>query len=212
MKAFAGWLSGWLNSVSAFLAAQYQKIIGIGGFTLYMYYSHLIDNYVWWFVLDRYGYVMGNLIMTASAFPHNLAWLLLFNWIGFDWLATRLMDELRQMLNGSNEACLWEGMSSWRTKVPLFSMLVLTKPWRLPIILPAIMLGKGDKKAFWALSIFTDSFVTTAYLRHGNFESIKKRDLRIFFPSTLIGCIYWSIRSSFIVYLLRTAWSYLFAT
>jgi hypothetical protein len=206
-----GRLVGWLNGVLAFIAAQYDKFIGIGGFTLYMYYSYFTDDLLWWFIVDKLGYISGNLVMSAVAFPHNLLWLLVFNWYGFDWLGIKLMDRLRKKLNRSNEASLWEGMSSWWTKLPLVFIIDLFKPWRLPIMIPAILLGKGDRTAFWVLSIFTDSFVTTVYLRHGNFESIKKKDLKIFFTSTLISVIYWSFRNAFVVFLAKAAWNFIFA-
>ncbi|MFH1182680.1 MAG: hypothetical protein V1690_00255 [Candidatus Moraniibacteriota bacterium] len=213
-------LSSRLKRIAKTIAAQvktyfnkYKKqLIGVSGFTLYFYYSWIIDDPVWWYVLNEYGYLWGNLIMSVLGLPHNLFWLWIFTRSGFDWLGAYLMDWLREEAGNSNAATLWEGMSHWWTKIVILSLTAFLTPLKLPALLLTILLGKGDKVAFWALSILMDSFVTTVYLRHGNFEPLKKRDYQIFFYSTLIGVVYWSFRNSFVIALARVIWDYLFTT
>ncbi|MEK7530673.1 MAG: hypothetical protein AAB573_02300 [Patescibacteria group bacterium] len=64
----------------------------------------------------------------------------------------------------------------------------------------------GDIPAFFLLSIFTDPFVTTAYLRKGSdFGGLSKRDKRIFIASVLVSNLYWTLRWTAIISLVQLA-------
>ncbi|MFH1182683.1 MAG: hypothetical protein V1690_00270 [Candidatus Moraniibacteriota bacterium] len=214
-------LSSRLKRTAKTIAAQvktyfikYKKeVLGVTGLTLYLYYSWIIDDPVWWYIIYWFGYIYGNLIMSAFALPLNLFFLWYFTRKhGYDWVGIFFIDRLRKKINGSSVACLWEGMSNWWTKITLLFLVGFLMPLKFPVMMMAALLGKGDKAAFLGLSIFGDSFITTAYLRHGNYEPLQKRDYKIFLLSTLISCIYWSIRNSGVIALARVIWNYLFTT
>lgn len=52
---------------------------------------------------------------------------------------------------------------------------------------------------FIFLSIFQDSFITTAYMRHGRENGLTKKDIAIFFTSSVVSICYWAIRNGIIV-------------
>ena len=53
--------------------------------------------------------------------------------------------------------------------------------------------------AFLVLSLVQDSFIATAYLRHGRDDGLKGKDLAIFFSSSVISISYWAIRNGLII-------------
>lgn len=54
------------------------------------------------------------------------------------------------------------------------------------------MLRWGDLVVCVALSIKFDPFITTAYMRHGAFNGMSRRDWRNFWVSWFIGNAYWT--------------------
>ena len=60
-----------------------------------------------------------------------------------------------------------------------------------------------DVIMFFLLSIFQDSFITTAYLRHGRKEGLGGRDYIIFFSSSIVSIGYWALRNGIIAETLR---------
>ena len=62
--------------------------------------------------------------------------------------------------------------------------------WRRAL---AWLLGRGDVVAFFALSLRFDPFVTTAYLRHGQFNGLSPRDWRIFLASVVVSNAAWAL-------------------
>ncbi|MEN9390126.1 MAG: hypothetical protein RLZZ283_226 [Candidatus Parcubacteria bacterium] len=64
----------------------------------------------------------------------------------------------------------------------------------------------GDVPAFFLLSIFTDPFVTTAYLRKGSdFSGLAPRDKRIFLASVFVSNVYWTLRWTAIISVVQLA-------
>ncbi len=63
----------------------------------------------------------------------------------------------------------------------------------------------GDVIAFFALCIWEDPFITTAYLRHGRCDGLTKRDLLIFFASVLVSNGYWIARTYAVVEVAKAA-------
>lgn len=70
------------------------------------------------------------------------------------------------------------------------------------------MIRLGDAPAFVALSITSDPFMTTIYLRRPSdrYQGLSPRDWRIFFGSVLLANGYWTFRWSVIVALATWAW------
>ena len=118
--------------------------------------------------------------MSVGALIINIITLRYYLKNGKDWIGVDILDEIRE--NGSN-------------KKSLFLKVV------------SLLLKKGgDKLAFLVLSCGTDSFITTAYLRHGDFGPLQKKDFAIFLASTFASCLYWIIRNSLIVEAAKYLW------
>jgi len=142
-------------------------------------FGYLYDNWLWWAAILYFGVFYGNLLMSIGAFLINIIMLRRYLKNGKDWLGVGILDDIRE--NGSK------------------------KSWSLKIVSWLLKKG-GDKLAFFVLSCGTDSFITTAYLRHGDFSPIEKKDFVIFFSSILLSCAYWSIRSSLVVGAAKFLW------
>ncbi len=72
------------------------------------------------------------------------------------------------------------------------------------------MLRLGDVPAFIALSIHTDPFMTTIYLRKGSdqYDGMSKRDWYVFFGSVLFSNGYWTLRWTVIVLVAVWVWNF----
>ena len=70
-------------------------------------------------------------------------------------------------------------------------------------LIPIINKMKGrflrEAAIFLFLSVTQDSFITTAYMRHGREDGLKVKDFVIFFASSLISICYWAVRNGIIV-------------
>lgn len=64
----------------------------------------------------------------------------------------------------------------------------------------------NDFTAFIFLSVVLDSFVCTAFLRHGRFGKLDKKDYIIFVSSTIISCTVWSVLISLTVEAFKAVW------
>lgn len=69
----------------------------------------------------------------------------------------------------------------------------------------------GDIPAFILLSINSDPFMTTVYMRKGadQYNGMTKRDWRIFYGSAILANGYWTLRWTVIVALLAWVWVYI---
>lgn len=110
------------------------------------------------------GLVIGGLAMAGLSFL--ACWLMLwfYDRSGRDWLGIEAAKQVREYI----------GHSRWRK-------------WL------AQVLRKGDFIVCIVLSIKFDQFVTTAYMRHGAFNGMSRRDWRNFWTSWFIGNAWWSL-------------------
>lgn len=65
---------------------------------------------------------------------------------------------------------------------------------------------KSDHVVFLFLSIKFDPFITTAYMRHGKFNGMTKRDWKIFTGSLLLGNVYWTLACYMGIMLFEWVW------
>ena len=86
-----------------------------------------------------------------------------YDWAKRDWLGIELLKGLR----------LYTGPSIWRRAT-------------------AWLLGRGDAVAFVVLSLRFDPFITTAYMRHGVYNGLTRRDWKIFLGSVLLSNAAWT--------------------
>ncbi len=139
-------------------------------FAIYSLYSWVINNPVWLYVVNHFGYVEGNLIMMATAFPHNFFLLYVYNKYQKDLLEAKAIDKAKSRL------------ANWVGKYSKFSHGLSS-------------LAEKDVFVFLFFSIAEDSFITTIMLRKGSFEPFEKRDYQIFLASTAFSCLYWAGRN-----------------
>ena len=67
-------------------------------------------------------------------------------------------------------------------------------------------LRKSDPLVFLFLSIKFDPFITTAYLRKGQFSGMSKRDWKIFIGSLLFSNAYWTLTCYIGITLFEWGW------
>lgn len=174
----------------------YQKRISqmMTGWGAWAFLNWWVDNPLYLLVIAHKGLVAGGIIMTVFTAAWNTAYVLFHeyhkkrgvDWLGFDGIES-MRHDLECRLNRSQRPGS-HGMMTLFLFIPKgFLRLAL---W---------MLKKGDGFAFIALTIWTDSFVTLAYVRRGRSGKITGRDWGLFLLSTVISNAYWSIRSYGIV-------------
>jgi hypothetical protein len=115
-------------------------------------------------VVYKLGLLHGGLVMGALSIADCFLLLKLYDWLKRDWLGLETIKGLRG----------YSGSSNWRIAL-------------------AWLLSKGDAVAFVTLSLRFDPFVTTAYLRRGNYNGMTLRDWRIFLGSALISNVAWAL-------------------
>ena len=156
-----------------------QIVVGWG---LYELLNVAYDYVVWPLVQNHYG-VIGAILMSIGAFIINFMILKWYQKKGVNWLGTDILEEIKEKGNGWAERLCNHRM--W------FVKMVLYVPARF-FQFVVWLLNKNDILAFLFLSGWKDSFVTTAFLRHGRFGKLEKRDYTVFVMSTAISCLLWS--------------------
>jgi hypothetical protein len=124
------------------------------------------------------GLWYGGAIMAFVSLVTCIGMLRFYDWSGRDWLGIEAAKQIREYV----------GHSRWRR-------------WL------AWVLHQGDLVVCVVLSIKFDPFITTAYMRHGAFNGMSRRDWRIFWASWFIGNAYWTFVCFGGVKALRWAWN-----
>lgn len=114
------------------------------------------------FVIWRAGPLWGGVVMALLSLLICLLTIWFYDWSKKDWLGIEAIKELRA----------YEGTS------PFGRFLAWT-------------LRSSDQVACVALSVTSDPFITTVYLRRGKFNGMTRRDWTIFLASWFIGNAYW---------------------
>lgn len=124
------------------------------------------DYVLYPWVIWRLGPLHGAAMMTLLSFLIWWATLLFYDWAKKDWLGIETIKGLKDYAGDSHFARALQ----WAVK-------------------------KGDAALLVILSIWTDPFVTVAYLRQGahQYNGMSARDRRIFMISLVIGNGLWSV-------------------
>lgn len=170
-------------------------------------FNWLFDNPLYLYVIYRMGPINGGMVMTMLSLVVSLALLLVYERMRVDWLGVSVLETVKERgerwIGVLYERPPREGPWKWifgavlRAAAFVPSRLFLAVIWALK---------KGDGFAFFALSLYTDPFITTAFLRHGRFDGFRRRDWYVFAGSVVVANGYWVLRSFAIVELARQSW------
>lgn len=170
--------------------APYKKRLGAlaVGHTFYETTDHIFNYWIYIPVVALFGAVKGGFIMTAAAFLACYLLILFYDWTGIDWLGIEMLKE-------SDFGPDFLKRKSAKSKLAHFFWWPFHQIFRLV----SWAQNKGGIIAFVALSIYTDAFITTVFLRRDKFGGLKRKDWLIFMGSLIVGNFYWTLRSLIII-------------
>lgn len=124
------------------------------------------DYVLYPWVIWRLGPLHGAVAMTLLSFLICYVTIRFYDWAKKDWLGIETLKQLKEYRGDSR--------------------LARTLAWAA---------AKGEAALLVVLSVWTDPFVTVAYMRHGahQYNGMSARNWRIFLLSLAIGNGYWSV-------------------
>ena len=122
------------------------------------------DYLLYPFVIFKLGILKGGILMTFLSFVACILIMKFYDWLQRDWLGIEAIKSLKGY-DGNKRIGRF---TSW-------------------------IMRKSDPIVFLFLSIKFDPFITTAYLRKGKFNGMKKQDWKIFIGSLLFSNAYWTL-------------------
>lgn len=192
------------KKLAAFVAAQRKKIALIGAGHIFNQLFDWTFNYpLYMWVVGALGPVKGFVAMATISFLTCLIFIVVYDRMKVDWLGIEVAKEaaeygpafIRKMSAKSRIGrVLW-----WP-----FSRIILVILWAI---------NKGGFIAFGVLSMYTDPFITTVYMRrgHGQYGGLSRRDWLIFLASTAVGNAWWTIRTFAILEGILALWRAIFS-
>lgn len=149
------------------------------GLGLYLYnsFNRFYDVVLYTAVIAKWGALKGGAVMMALSFVLDLVTLRLYDRFKRDVFGIEELKRVRE-----SEATTWTGK---------------TLRWAL---------RQNDFVVFVVLTLMTNQFVVTAWLRHGagEFNGMQRRDWMIFLSSVVLGNLYWIAVISGAIQLFRT--------
>lgn len=165
---------------ATWLSRHRRRITEVGiGHTLYATFNWFFDNILYIYVIYRLGLITGGALMTLLSLLQCAATLMLYERMRIDWVGAGYIATLKHITNPTG----------WQR-----------------IILRCQQ--SGAVAVFFALCIFSDPFITTAYFREGRFDGLSGRDWKIFIASGFASNFYCSLRSGAIAAVLLTAFQW----
>ncbi len=157
----------------------------------------VFDHILYPIVLVWLGFIQGLFVMMILATIYCL--LILFYYIESkeDWLGVDVVQAVQKHGHKWVER-LYSKEGRWWKLIHIIAYIP-AKIFTLVLFLSK----KNDISAFWVLSMYEDAFKTTAYLRHGRKGSMTKKDWWVFFSSIVISNLWWTLRWSVIIVLLK---------
>ncbi len=148
------------------------------GILTFKAFDYAFDYVLYPFAIYRLGLVVGGIVMAMLSLINCLLLLRLYDWLKRDWLGIEWLKGLKHYVGPAN----WRRVLAW-------------------------LLGRGDVVAFFALSVRFDPFVTTAYLRRGQFDGLSRRACWIFFASVVVSNVSWALVCFGGVEVVRRLWA-----
>lgn len=188
-----------VKKFAAFIAAQKERIATIAlGVTFNQVFDFFFNYPLYMFVIEAIGLQKGYMVMALLSFLTCFLFIKFYDWLKRDWLGIEVAKEVRDFGPG------------YIKKIQRTSLLgkILWWPFSKIILLMLWTLRRGGFVAFLALSIYTDPFIVTVYMRKGRYEygGMNRRDWGIFFASTLVSNAYWSGRTVVILEAAKAIW------
>lgn len=192
-------MSGVLKKIAADIAAQKRQIATIAvGHTFNQVFDYLFNYPLYMFVIESAGLAKGYVIMAVISFFTCLAFVVFYDWLKIDWLGIEVAKEAK------------EYGPAFIKKINVESVIgrILWWPFSRIILFILWAINRGGVVAFAALSIYTDPFITTVYMRKGwgEYNGLTRRDWAVFFFSTAVSNAYWAIRTFAILEVAKFSW------
>ena len=143
------------------------------GHLCYASFNWSYDQILYVFIVYRLGLIVGGALMTMGSILQCSALLLAYQRMKIEWVGAASIHSLAFK------------------KTPSFIETVLV--WAMQ---------KGTIPIFFALCVFQDPFITTAYFKRGRFDGLSRQDWQVFFASVLVSNGYWTLRSGLIANIL----------
>lgn len=145
--------------------------------------GYAFDYLLYPFVIYNVGILRGGIFMTLVSFTTCITGMKFYDWSKRDWIGIEAIKEIKTY-KGTRRI---GRMTAW-------------------------VLTKNEPVMFLFLSIKFDPFVTTAYMRHGKFNGMNRRDWTNFLGSLLVSNAYWILACYTGISLVEWGWKYLKAT
>ncbi len=194
MKKAIAFITGLIIKLENFLKMYWKRIFGAG---IYHILSWIFDNPIWVSVELIWG-VNGVIAMVAAAVVINFCLLIYYRNKKAKFVLWDALDAYKE-----KEVAYRDSFNLWKkrkTSWNMFLVAVAYIPAHTYFLFLRILKVRflGDIAALLLLSIFEDPFVATTYLRHGNSNGLKAKELGIFFSSVVVSIGYWAIRNGII--------------
>lgn len=173
---------------------------------IYQAIDWTFDNPIYAAAIFYFGPIKAFAWMTLAAAILNSCYLLIYQKTGVDWLG---IGAIKKAAIATEEqeliAKIWNREFGWGW---------LRWPYRAFMAVPLVGaklilwgINRGRVSTFVMLSLFQDSFVATAYFRHGKIGRLDRKDWQVFFASLIISNAYWTLRWGVIVEIVRAVWN-----
>ncbi|MFA7252692.1 MAG: hypothetical protein WC027_02440 [Candidatus Paceibacterota bacterium] len=167
------------------LSGNWSRALQVtGGWGLYEFLGWFYDYPFWGFMVIWLGNLWGSVICSVGALIINFFVLRWYQRTEKDWLGVNILEEIKEKGHGWAEKLCHH--PKWYVK---WSVWLFAKGFQILIR----CLNKNDVLAFIFLSVWKDSFVTTAFLRHGRFSKLETKDYIILVASTIVSVVCWSL-------------------
>ena len=137
----------------------------------------VFDYFLYPFVVYKLGILAGGVVMIVLSFAACTLSMMIYDWSKRDWLGIEAIKSVKE----------YDGN---------------TRMGRIT----AWIMKKSDPIVFIFLSLKFDPFITTVYLRHGQYNGMARRDWTIFMGSLFLSNLYWTLACYMGISLFEWGW------
>jgi len=167
-----------MNKLSVKSQTFKRRLVELSTGVVFYYLQVVLFDYMLYpFIIYKFGILAGGGIMTLLSLATCILLLQFYDRTKRDWLGIETTKNIREY-NGDKRIGQF---TSWVMK-------------------------KSTPIAFLVLSLRFDPFITTAYMRHGKYNGMSKRDWKIFTGSLLISNLYWTLACYMGITVFEWAW------